>query len=161
VVPPGGLATGAANSLFELVNLNHLWCWIDVYETEIAKVKIGQDVSFTISGTEEPVFRGKVELIGYSVNPATRTVRVRAELANQGGRLRANQFGRAVIRLGPEHDAIVVPKSAVQDLGKVSCVFLPQPDGKSFRPQRVEARPTDWPGLTEITWGLKPGDEVV
>ena len=69
-------------------------------------------------GPRRPVFSGKVTSVGMEVNPITRTTRVRAELANPGGRLRANQFGQASIQVEPEHEALVVPVAAVQDDGK-------------------------------------------
>ena len=63
--------------------------------------------------------------VGTEVNPTTRTARVRAELANPDGRLRANQFGQARIQVEPEHDALIVPRAAVQDDGTIPLVFLP------------------------------------
>jgi cobalt-zinc-cadmium efflux system membrane fusion protein len=85
---------------------------------------------------------------------------VRAELPNPDGRLRANQFGRATIRVGALHDALVVPRSAVQNADGVDLVFLAQADGR-FRPQRVLTRPSEADGLLEVSWGLKPGQRVV
>ena len=104
--------------------------------------------------------RGRVTWLGTEVNDKTRTTRVRAELTNLGGRLRANQFGHAEIRIGSEHRAVVVPKAAVQRKDNVDLVFLPEGDGV-FRPQRVMTRPNDRGDMIEITWGLKPGQKVV
>ncbi len=161
VAPPmSGLATGPAASLFDVTNLHHLWCWVDVNEVDVAEVVPGQKVTFTISGTTAPVFSGVVELIGFAVNPATRTVRVRAELENIDGRLRSNQFGRAVIQIGNERDAVVVPRAAVQSDAGEEFVFLPLGDGR-YRTQRVQTRPTEALDQVEIAWGLKPDQEVV
>jgi cobalt-zinc-cadmium efflux system membrane fusion protein len=137
-----------------------MWAWIDVYETDIAQVAPGQAVTFTISGTDSPVFTGRVELIGAAVNPATRTIRVRAELANTDGKLRAKQFGQAEIQVGAEHETVVVPKEAVQSDGQNDLVFLSRPDG-AFRPQRVKTRLMESPAEIEIEWGLVPGQRLV
>lgn len=162
VVPPSNIVTtGQSAALFEIADLGELWAWIDVGEADIPKVAIGQEVRFTISGTDEPVFRGAVQLISFSVNEATRTVRVRAGLHNVEERLRAHQYGRAEIRVGPERSAVLVPRAAVQSEGGQEFVFLPRPDGMRFRTQRVETRPSDVPGKVEVAWGLEPGDEVV
>ncbi len=162
VGPPSGLVTTQQmNSLFEITDLHHLWCWVDVYEADVPSVRVGQPMRFTISGTESPVFSGHVELIGFAVNPATRTVRVRAEVENIDGRLRANQFGRGVIQVGPKRKAVVVPREAVQNDGAEQFVFLPRDDGLRFRTQRVTTRKIDIPGLVEISWGLEPGSSVV
>jgi cobalt-zinc-cadmium efflux system membrane fusion protein len=138
-----------------------MWLWIDVYESDIASVAVGQPVTFTISGTETPVFSGRVTSVGTEVNPTTRTTRVRAELENPDGRLRANQFGRASIQVEPEHEALVVPVAAVQDDGRSERVFVPLADGVSFRPQAVVTRPMDRPDLVEVVRGLDPGQRVV
>jgi cobalt-zinc-cadmium efflux system membrane fusion protein len=155
-----GVAVEPTTALFVDVDISIMWVWIDVYETEVAEVAPGQAVSFTISGTDAPVFSGHVELIGASVNPATRTVRVRAELANPGGKLRAKQFGRAEIQVGAEHETVFVPRAAVQNDGEDDLVFCPLADG-GFRPQRVKTRPAETSAEVEIEWGLKPGQRVV
>ena len=138
-----------------------MWLWIDVYEADVAPVVVGQPVTFTISGSQTPVFAGKVTSVGMEVNPITRTTRVRAELANPDGRLRANQFGQASIQVEPEHEALVVPVAAVQDDGKSEQVFLPLADGVSFRPQTVVTRPIDRTDVIEVVRGLEPGQRVV
>jgi membrane fusion protein, heavy metal efflux system len=155
-----GVAVEPTTQLFVDVDISIMWAWIDVYETEVAQVAPGQEVSLTIAGTEAPVFEGHVELIGASVNPSTRTVRVRAEFPNPDGKLRAKQFGRAEIRIGAEHEAVIVPRSAVQNDGQADLVFLPQHDG-GYRPQRIKARPAESPDVLEVEWGLSADQRVV
>ena len=134
-----GVAVEPTTPLFVDVDISIMWAWIDVYETEVAAVAPGQEVSFTILGTDAPVFSGHVELIGAAVNPATRTVRVRAELTNPDGRLRAKQFGRAEIRVGAEHETVFVPRAAVQNDGEDDMVFCPLADGRL--PPAARSRP--------------------
>jgi cobalt-zinc-cadmium efflux system membrane fusion protein len=117
-------------------------------------------VTFTISGTRARDFAGEVTWVGTEVNATTRTARVRAELANPDGRLRANQFGQALIRVEPEHEAMVVPRVAVQEDGETRLVFLPLSETE-FRPVRVETAPTDRDDVIEIIRGLEPGQRVV
>jgi cobalt-zinc-cadmium efflux system membrane fusion protein len=155
-----GEAVEPTTQIFGMADTTTMWLWIDVYDSDIVLVAPGQTVTFTISGTNAPVFTGKVTWMGTEVNPTTRTTRVRAELPNPQGRLRANQFGQATIQVEGEHAAIVVPRVAVQNDGTVDLVFLAQPDG-SFRPQRVLARATEADDRIEIVWGLNPGQKVV
>ncbi len=107
-----------------------MWLWIDVYEKDVAQVRAGQPVSFTVSGTnsasEEATFTGRITWVGTEVDHTTRTTKVRAELPNPDGRLRANQFGRATIQIGDRHKAVTVAKSAVQRYENADLVFLPQ-----------------------------------
>jgi cobalt-zinc-cadmium efflux system membrane fusion protein len=155
-----GEAVEPTTQLFGMADTSRMWLWIDVYEADIIAVAPGQPVRFVISGTETPVFEGKVTWMGTEVNPQTRTTRVRAELVNPDGRLRANQFGRATIQVAPEHEAVIVPRSAVQNDGQDDLVFLAQADGR-FRPQRIATMPTEDDERLEVTWGLKPGQRVV
>jgi cobalt-zinc-cadmium efflux system membrane fusion protein len=155
-----GEAVEPTTQLFGMADTTTMWLWIDVYEADITLVAAGQPVTFTISGTTSPVFSGTVTWMGTEVNPTTRTTRVRAELPNPQGRLRANQFGQGTIQVETEHKAIVVPRTAVQNDGAVDLVFLTEPDG-SFRPQRVLARPTEADDRMEITWGVHAGQTVV
>ena len=147
--------------LFTIVDDTKMWLWIDVHESQIASVRVGQPVTFLISGAKAPPFSGTVTSVGREVNPITRTTRVRAELPNPESRLRANQFGRASIQVEPEHEALVVPTEAVQDDGETQRVFLPQPDGVSFLVRTVVTRPLEDIGRVEIVQGLGLGDRVV
>ncbi|HUY92196.1 MAG TPA: efflux RND transporter periplasmic adaptor subunit [Pirellulales bacterium] len=156
-----GEAVASGTQLFGLADTTKMWLWIDVYESDIDSIQIGQPATFTISGTQEPLFAGKITAIGAEVNRITRTTRVRAELANPEGRLRANQFGQASIEIVPEHEAVVVPAEAVQrDQENRELVFLPE--GKSaYRARSIVATPTDDPDKLEIVRGLEAGRTVV
>jgi cobalt-zinc-cadmium efflux system membrane fusion protein len=155
-----GEAVEPTTQLFALADTTRMWAWIDVYEQDIARVGSGQPVAFTISGIEETVFTGQVTWVGTEVSATTRTTRVRAELANPGGRLRANQFGQARIQVEPEHDALVVPRAAVQDDGRIQMVFVPVAEGV-YRPRVVTTAPTERDDVVEIVRGLEPGQRVV
>jgi cobalt-zinc-cadmium efflux system membrane fusion protein len=148
------------SQLFAVTDTSSMWLWIDVYESDIAAVNPGQKVTFAVSGNDESAFTGTINWIGTEVNPQTRTTRVRAELANTAGKLRANQFGQAEIQVGDEHKAVIVPRAAVQRKDNVDVVFLPEEEGV-YRPQRVLTKPTDRSDVLEVAWGLKPGQRVV
>lgn len=155
-----GEAIQAMSQLFAVADTSKMWLWVDLYEGDISSINVGQPVSFTVSGHEAKPVTGTVTWAGTEVNPKTRTCRVRAEVANPGGRLRANQFGEAEIRVGEEHGAVLVPREAVQRKDKVDVVFLPVGEG-NYRPQRVVAKPSGRKEFVEVAWGLKPGDRVV
>jgi cobalt-zinc-cadmium efflux system membrane fusion protein len=155
-----GEAVEPTTQLFALADTTRMWVWIDVYEQDIVRVSSGQPVTFTISGTEAPVFSGKVTWVGTEVNATTRTARVRVEVANPGGRLRANQFGQARIQVEPEHEALIIPRAAVQDDGPIQFVFLPLAEGV-YRPQPVQTAPTERDDMVEVVQGLEVGQRVV
>jgi len=155
-----GEAVEPTTQLFDVADTSVMWAWIDVSERDAALVSKGQAVTFSVSGTEGAAYHGRVIWLGAEVNPQTRTTRIRAELKNPDGKLRANQFGRAEIQVEEDHAALIVPKSAVQDFERAHLVFIAQDDG-SFRPQRVSTRPVGRRDAVEVTWGLKPGMHVV
>jgi cobalt-zinc-cadmium efflux system membrane fusion protein len=155
-----GEAVQPTTQLFAVADTSSMWLWADVYESDIPQVALDQPVRFVISGTEGPAFEGRVTWVGTEVHPTTRTTRVRAELPNAQGRLRANQFGLAEIQVGAEHAAVVVPRDAVQRKDRVDVVFIPVGEGR-YRPQRVLAKPTGRKDALEVVWGLKPGEKVV
>ncbi|OJW25506.1 MAG: hypothetical protein BGO49_10805 [Planctomycetales bacterium 71-10] len=159
-----GEAVEPTTQIYALADTRSMWLWIDVYESDIDAVKAGQAVTFSISGTNPdakgPSFAGKVTWVGTEVDPTTRTTRVRAELANPDGRLRAHQFGRAEVRLGDEHDAVVVPRGAVQRRYQDHLVFVALDDG-TYHPQRVRVRPAARGDRLEVAAGLSAGQRVV
>jgi cobalt-zinc-cadmium efflux system membrane fusion protein len=154
-----GEAVSATTQLFTVADTSKIWLWIDVYDRDIAALAPGQTVNFSASGSDA-THSGRVTWIGTEVNPTTRTTRIRAELENKGGRLRANQFGRAEIQIDAEHEAVMVPKLAVQRKDNADLVFLTDKEG-TYRPQRITSRSVGRGDVVEVTWGLKPGQQVV
>ncbi len=155
-----GEAVQPTTLLFAVADTSRMWLWIDVYEADISRVSTGQSVLFDVSDGDGSTFEGQVTWVGAEVDSTTRTTRVRAELRNPEAHLRANQFGRAQIQVGEEHDAVLLPKDAVQHKDGVDLVFLPESEGV-YRPQRILAKSFDRDQEVEIQWGLQPGQEVV
>lgn len=155
-----GEAVEPATLLFSVSDTSRIWLWIDVYEADIASVQVGRPVEFSVSDGDGSSLSGQVTWVGAEVDPKTRTTRVRAELDNPSGLLRANQFGVARIQVGDEHDALLLPSTALQRKDGADLVFLPQGNGV-YRPQRIQTTPSDRDHEVEVLWGLKPGDQVV
>jgi cobalt-zinc-cadmium efflux system membrane fusion protein len=159
-----GEAVEPTTKLYTVADTSTMWLWIDVYEREIARVEPGQRVAFTVMGghPEEPpvVFEGRVTWVGSEVDRTTRTTKVRAEVPNPRGQLRAHQFGKARITLGRPHKALTIARAAVQKYENVDLVFLAERPGV-YRPQRIQARPVGRGDVLEVSWGLKPGQKVV
>ena len=131
---------------------------------EASLAQIGQEVRYRPDGQAKE-HRGKVIWISSDVDRQTRTVRVRAELANGDGSLRNESFGLSEIVLRDESDAIVVPDSSVQWDGENTLVFVR--DKRFFekdRPKFFVARSVrvgvSQGGFTEIIAGVLPGEVV-
>lgn len=130
----------------------------EVYERDIARVKIGQNVEIDVPAYEGLTFRGTLKYVGETLNEETRTVTVRTEVENADSKLKPGMFANVRIVLGEERRALVVPESAILDDGGRKVVFLRQ--GEAFAPREVAvgARVN---GSVEILSGLAEGDEVV
>lgn len=156
-----GEALEPSTVMFQLTDLTKLWVWIDIPESDYRLVEPGQPVAFEVPGLSGLEAEGEVEWVESSVDPETRTVRVLGVLENPDRILRARQYGRGAIVVGEPREAVVLPRSAVQDFAPgVGLVFLVR-EGGAYVPQRVEIRNLPEPGMVEVTWGLDPGEEVV
>ena len=145
--------------LFVVVDPSRMWATLDVYEDRFTGIRIGQGVVLRPDGLLGEAFAGRITWVGTAVDPRTRTIPVRTELANPDGRLRARMFGRAEIQVGKTDSAVVVPREAVQWEGCCNIVFLRRGE-TLFEPRKVRL------GLTteraaEVLSGLEPGDVVV
>ena len=158
-----GEAVEPTMKLYTVADTAKAWLWIDVYERDLAQIKAGQAVAFSVSGmrpgTDSRSYEGRVTWVGSEVDEKTRTIKVRAEVPNPGSTLRAHQFGKARVVVEGPHKAMTVAKTAIQRYDNTDLVFLSQ-TGAAYRPQRVKTRPLAG-DVVEVTWGLKPGQEVV
>ena len=145
--------------LFRINGLDTVWVYAEVPEDMAAQVRPGNSVKVRTSALSGMVFKGKVSTVLPDVNPVTRTLKARIELANPGQRLVPGMF--TSVNFSPEvrKDVLLVPSEAVIQTGKRSVVIVAQDDGK-FVPKDIEAG-SESKGQTEIRKGLELGQKVV
>jgi Cu(I)/Ag(I) efflux system membrane fusion protein len=145
-------------TLYELADLSTVWIYADVYESEIAGVKLNQPATATFDAYPGETFQGKVQYIYPYLNETTRTVRVRLELPNPKLKLKPGMYGNVLIQTD-QQERLVVPKEAVLDTGVRQIVFLDKGKGM-YVPIEVKLgrRSED---KVEVLAGLKEGDHVV
>ncbi|MCG3136618.1 MAG: Multidrug resistance protein MdtA [Phycisphaerae bacterium] len=122
--------------LLAIADTSVMWAMLDVYENDLAQVAVGQTVTLSLDGLRGETFRGTITWISTQVDPQTRTLKVRAELDNTGGLLRANMYGKALIIVYDQQPLLVVPKSAVQWDGCCNIVFV-QSNNDLYEPRKV------------------------
>jgi membrane fusion protein, copper/silver efflux system len=144
--------------LFQLADLSRVWVLADVYEHEVARVKVGQAAALALAAYPGETFAGKVGFVYPSLDPATRTLRVRLELANPEGRLKPGLYGEVTIQTD-RAEALVVPADAVVDTGSVQYVFVALPGGR-FEPRRVTLAGRAG-GKVQVLGGVAEGETVV
>jgi multidrug efflux pump subunit AcrA (membrane-fusion protein) len=125
----------AAKPIFEVADVSTMILVLNVSKEDAGKVALGQPVRFRPDGTTEE-FNSRITWISTEVNEETRTLQVRAEVANQSEplanakeesphSLRANTFGSGRIEIDRRGTAVVVPRSSVQWDGSRWIVFVP------------------------------------
>jgi Cu(I)/Ag(I) efflux system membrane fusion protein/cobalt-zinc-cadmium efflux system membrane fusion protein len=144
--------------LFTITDLSKVWIYAAVFQNEISKVKVGADALVTVDSYPGEQFTGRVDYIWPQIDPMTRTVRVRCELANADGRLRPGMFARVLLRseLGR---MLVIPQDGVLRTGTRNIVFIDRGDG-FLAPSEVELGPRTGDDLVVLK-GLKAGDRIV
>ena len=95
--------------IYRLADMSHLWAVLEVYESDLHWLKIGQQAVFSTQGYPGERFVGQVTFIDPILNESTRTVGVRVELPNADGRLKPGMFVRGVIEAGVETIAGAMP----------------------------------------------------
>ena len=145
-------------TLYEVANLSTVWISADIYESEVAAVKLNQPASVTFAAYPGETFRGTVSYIYSTLNTEARTVRVRVEMPNPGLRLKPGMFGTVTLVTDAAR-MLVVPKEAVLDTGLRQLVFLDRGEGAyAPYPVKLGRRSQD---SVEVLEGLKEGDRVV
>lgn len=157
-----GELVSPSDVMFTVADLGHVWVWIDVFERDLSAVHIGDGVEVLTDAYPDRPFQGEVTYLSPDVDPESRTVRARIDVANPEGALRPGMFAR--IRLSDPHatggrKALVVPAGAVVKAGEEQIVFVPAGEGR-FEARDVETgrRVGD---LIEILRGVEAGESVV
>jgi len=147
----------AGQRLFKLADLSSVWVEADVYERDLAAVRVGQAASVTLEAYPGEEFHGRVSYLYPSMAEQTRTLRIRLQFDNARGRLRPGMYG-SVAMTGSASAALVVPADAVVDSGTRQIVFVTHGDGY-FDPRPVKTGRRLADGI-EIVEGLAEGEMV-
>jgi membrane fusion protein, heavy metal efflux system len=135
-----------------------LWIEAEIYERDIAKIKISQDVEVSVPAYPEDVFPGKISYIGDVLKEDSRTITVRTEIRNREFKLKPGMFSDMVVFLNHPDEVLAVPEAAVLDDRDRKIVFISVAEGYRLQPVRVGIKEG---GHWEVLEGLTEGDEVV
>ena len=142
---------------FTVANLSRVWVEAQVASSDVAAVSVG-DLAEIDTGAG--IVRGKVDNIGASVDPDTRSTIARVIVPNPGGRLKKQMYVGVSIHSARESTGLLVPVSAVlRDDENLSFVYVALPGG-NFARRHVAIGYRDGERY-ELTEGVKPGDEIV
>jgi RND family efflux transporter MFP subunit len=144
--------------LYEIADFSTVWVNAEVYEYEVPYVKVGQSARMTLSYFPGKTYTGDIVYIYPTVDPATRTVKVRMEFPNFNFELKPDMFAEVQLNIGYGTQT-VVPQEAVLDSGSEQIVFVAMGAGY-FEPRRVQLGPR-LEDRVVILSGLKPGETIV
>ena len=145
-------------NLFIIADLSTMWVLADVYEPDVPRVRVGQAVAITLPCCPGERYEGRVTYISDSVDPQTRTVKVRAAVPNRGRALKAEMFVKVAIVTGSAK-LLTLPQSAIQRENNETFVLIAK--GKDEYERRPTKLGADLDGSVEVLDGVTIQDRVV
>ncbi len=144
--------------LFVLADRSTMWAMLNIPESELGRVKVGQKVELRVESLPDRTFEARLTWIAAEVDEKSRMARARAEVANPDGMLRANMFAQARILTRTADGAVLLPASSIQRIEGNDFVFVKLEDDLfDARAVRLGAK---LDGKVEILEGLNPGEIV-
>jgi multidrug efflux pump subunit AcrA (membrane-fusion protein) len=144
--------------LYTVSDYSTVWVNADIFEYEVPFVKVGQDSAMQLSYYPGKTWKGHVSFIYPTVDPTTRTVKVRMEFPNPAFQLKPQMFAEVKLKINYGNQ-IVVPQEAVLDSGKEQTVFVAH-EGGYFEPRKITMG-AQVDGKVAVLSGLKAGEIVV
>ena len=146
--------------IYRLADLGLVWVQADIYEQDLAYIKLGQEATVTLSYLPDREFRGRVTYIYPSVNEKTRTARVRMEFHNPGYFLKPGMFATVQVASELEPSVLLIPDMAVLRSGEKTTVFVAL-DGGKFDPSTVTLGPQAENDQYQVLGGVREGERIV
>lgn len=144
--------------LYDIADLSTIWVYVDIFEYEAPYVHVGQTAQMQLSYFPGKTYRGKVTYIYPTLDPKTRTIKVRLEFPNPGYELKPDMY--ADVQLDVNYGTqTLVPSEAVLNSGTRQVVFIAKGDGY-FEPRDIKIG-DQFDGQTVVLAGLNPGEKIV
>ena len=158
LVGPGQLLQGGATQCFTISNTNTVWVLVNVFQSDLPYVHIGNSVEINTEAYPE-LFHGKISYIAPAMDPTTRTLQARIVADNPGKKLKKDMYVTVLVDAGSIPDAITVPDAAVlRDTENQPFVYV-QTSANQFARRLVTLGQSNR-GRTQIASGLKEGEPV-
>ena len=148
----------SGEALFVIADLSTMWLKAQIFEQDIAFVRIGQEVEARVSAAPNRIFRARINMIGSASDLTTRRVMVRSEIDNSDRALKSDMFASFKIETEAATETPAVPTVAVIREGDVATVWV-ETEPMLFKRRLVEIG-IQQDGLTQIRKGLAPGELV-
>jgi Cu(I)/Ag(I) efflux system membrane fusion protein len=153
-----GMRVMPDKELYTITDLSTVWVNADIYEYELAHIRVGQKANIIVASYPSRNFAGKVSWISPVLDEKTRTAKVRLEFPNREFVLKPEMYANAEIEI-KAGKKLAVPDEAVLDSGLRKVVFLDKGEGR-FEPAEVKTG-SKFDGYYEILEGLSPGERIL
>ncbi|HJQ59465.1 MAG TPA: efflux RND transporter periplasmic adaptor subunit, partial [Vineibacter sp.] len=154
-----GMRFQAGERLFRIVDTSVMWVMAEIYEQDLGYVKVGDTARVVVNALPQQPVQGRIAYIYPAVGRENRTARLRIEVANPDGKLRAEMGATVEIAAPVADDGLSVPDSAVIDSGRRQIVLVDQGEGR-FEPRAVKLGARG-PGWVQVLDGVAAGEKVV
>lgn len=154
----GGQKIMSGEALYKVADLSTVWVEGEVYERDLHEVRIGAAVNAEFDALPGETREGRIAYLYPTLNPETRTARIRVALPNPGMRLKPGMYATIRIR-GASTNALSVPRSAVLSTGERNLVFVRRKDGM-LEPRNVTIGEST-EDRTQVISGVSAGETVV
>jgi RND family efflux transporter MFP subunit len=155
-----GQMVDAGIKTYRLADLGLVWVQAQIYEQDLPYIRLGQEVTVTLSYLPDREFRGRVTYIYPNIDEKTRTAKVRMEFHNPGYFLKPGMFASVHVISELEPSVLLVPDMAVLRSGEKNTVFVALEEGK-FEPRAVVLGLQAQNDMYQVISGLKDGDRIV
>ncbi len=150
---------GSPPPVYTVADTTTMWMLANVPEKDVPHLKLGQEVKAMVAALPGRVFAGRIVTIGASIDPNTRRVPVRSQIANPDYELRAGMFANFTIALAPPRRALAVPQDGLVREGDGTMTVWVTAGGGKFT-KRIVKTGLVHGGFTEIEEGLKSGELI-
>jgi cobalt-zinc-cadmium efflux system membrane fusion protein len=158
-VSVGQLIQPGSTQCFMISDISSVWVLVNVYQKDLPFVRVGDTVTIQTDSYPD-IFRGRISYVAASLDPATRTLQARIDTPNPGDKLKKDMYVTATVQAGSIPNAIALPDAAVlRDSENQPFVYAMTSSSQFGR--RTVTLGESLNGQTEITSGVKAGDQVI
>ena len=160
----GQYGGGQAVELFTVGEVDRVWVIADVFEMDVARVKVGQKATVKLQPYPDRVFSCTIDYVSGTLDPQTRTAKLRCSFDNKDGLLKPEMYATVAVSVD-QRKALAIPRKALIRLGDQTVVFVESgttPDGKhKFDRLPVSVDEQEGSAWLPVQHGLNKGDRIV
>jgi len=158
-VSAGQLIQPGTTQCFMISDTSNVWVLVNIYQKDLPYVRVGNTVGIQ-TDTYPEVFHGRISYVAPSLDPSTRTLQARIETSNPGEKLKKDMYVTATVNAGTIANAIALPDAAVLRDSENQPFVYAAAGSRQFG-RRAVTLGESLNGQTQITSGLKAGDQVI